>query len=393
MKQNNRCLRLSFYELQTQWRCFLVFFLISVILLAAMISVFSLTKQIPAEMTDYINSTGEGSISVTLTDFQQLEEVEKLPVNFRQYQIAYMWEDSIGISTQWEPTDMVEGQPVMLSSAGSVVYWVEEDCSDLLTTINAQLLSGRGVTAADNRQNAIWLSRQAADVLGVQCGDTITFTVSSAGAKPVTCEIVGIYHQNIYLYTYYVSLPLYRASLDSVDIMTVTLVPQNLKDYQNILAQLQEMHLAYDFSDEFMNSVMMLIYALYAVCLFLCLLETAMMFSISRSYFHKRRRFFSMCKAIGMRQRDIFGIVYTVMFCFLVIAFVIAMCIAPFLNQYMKDLLEELFGEMLISINVWNPFSAVIFGITALLLLISCIISNAAYAVPDIVTLIRREND
>ena len=220
----------------------------------------------------------------------------------------------------------------------------------------------------------------------------MSFCADSTAAQSISCQIAGIYQQNIYLYSYYVSLPLYLQSLDTVESMQVTLAPLNLKDYQNVLAELRANRIFPDEAQEFMDSVMLLVYALYVVCVFLCILEVGMVFTISRSYFHRRTAFFAVCKALGMQNRSMLLTVCMLMQALLSVAFLAAMLLAPYLNRYVGNLLNELFTDVKISERVWNPFSLLILLITSGLLWLTCIFSQKTYAAPELVELIRQED-
>lgn len=254
------------------------------------------------------------------------------------------------------------------------------------------LIAGRAPARQDDADAAIWLSEDAAAQLGAVCGDTVSFCADSTAAQSISCQIAGIYQQNIYLYTYYVSLPLYLQSLDTVESMQVTLAPLNLKDYQNVLAELRANRIFPDEAQEFMDSVMLLVYALYVVCVFLCILEVGMVFTISRSYFHRRTAFFAVCKALGMQNQSMLLTVCMLMQALLSVAFLAAMLLAPYLNRYVGNLLNELFTDVKISESVWNLFSLLILLITSGLLWLTCICSQKTYAAPELVELIRQED-
>lgn len=384
---------LALYEVRTQWKSFFFFLLISSILLSAMISIFTLAKRVPAEITEYIQSTGEGSIVIRTLPIDKLSAVEEMPVKFLNYHISFLEPSALGLSSDWEPQAEIEnGAVISLNPLGNIIRWIPEKKSFHAAELKQQLISGRGIEQEDNTGASIWLSEDAAKQMGADCGDIITFCADSTAAQRVSATVAGIYQQNIYLYSYYVSLPLYLRSLDTVDTLEVTIAPLNLKNYQNILSELNENRIFPEDGQEFMDSAMFLIYALYVVCVFLCILEASMVFSISRSYFHKRNAFFAVCKAIGMQNHSICLIVCIVMQLLLCCAFLVAMLLAPYLNQYVADRLSELFTGVQISVNVWNPFSFLIFLLTSALLWLTCICSQAVYASPNIVELIRREN-
>ena len=117
-----------------------------------------------------------------------------------------------------------------------------------------------------------------------------------------------------------------------------------------------------------------------------------MVFTISRSYFHRRTASFAVCKALGMQNRSMLLTVCMLMQALLSVAFLAAMLLAPYLNRYVGNLLNELFPDVKISERVWNPFTLLILLITSGLLWLTCICSQKTYAAPELVELIRQED-
>jgi len=74
------------------------------------------------------------------------------------------------------------------------------------------------------------------------------------------------------------------------------------------------------------------------------------------------------------------------------VAFLAAMLLAPYLNRYVGNLLNELFTDVKISERVWNSFSLLILLITSGLLWLTCICAQKTYAAPELVELIRQED-
>lgn len=258
---------LAWYELRTQWKGFVFFGVISAILLSAVISIFTLARRVPGEITEYMQATGEGNIVIQRLPLDQLSVVDAMPVKVMDYHISFLEATAIGLPSNWSPQKVLEnGDACSLPRQGGVIRWLPEEHSFHAVHLEQQLIAGRAPARQDDADAAIWLSEDAAAQLGAVCGDTVSFCADSTAAQSISCQIAGIYQQNIYLYSYYVSLPLYLQSLDTVESMQVTLAPLNLKDYQNVLAELRANRIFPDEAQEFMDSVMLLVYALYVVC-------------------------------------------------------------------------------------------------------------------------------
>lgn len=391
MKPHCKCAVIALNELKTQWRCFVLFFLISFILLSALISIFSMTKHIPDEMTGYVKQTGNGSITID-ADISNFEKIEALPLEIVSYHFPYTGSEAINIPKEMKGEILLEDGTFALLD-GSALRWLSDERSLRAEIIEEKLIEGRTVEAADNTRQAIWISDQAAKLLNVKCGDSIEFRATSEVAKSVSCEVAGIYRQDATIFAYYVTTPLYYASLDTVKDVRITVVPQNLRNFRNVVNDLQPLCLSVYYTTDFVDSVMMLVYTLYAICAFLCLLLMSIVLSISKGYFNKRSQFFAICKAIGIKNGSLLLIVCIVMQGLLVISFFTAMLVAPLLSRYIINFMEDLFGNIDIPTNVWTPLSFLLFFLVSFLLWTTCILSQKSYRSAHIVELIRQGNE
>lgn len=391
MKKYCKCHVIALYELKSQWRGFTLFFLISLILISSLISIFSLTVHIPDEMTDYIRSTGKGAIYIE-PNINDMEEIEALDIEVSKYVFPHLGPSAIIIPKELDYNVWLEDDTVF-SFGGYVLRWLPNENYTHIKWLNDGIVSGRGLEEQDNYRPVIWISDETAKVLNVSCGDTIDFKATSVSATSVPCEIVGIYTQKATLPGFYVSMSLYSSSLDSLKQIPMFVTPNQLNNYKNIVADLEKYCTDVKYSEEFINSVMIMIYALYSICVLICVLETSMILSMSKSYFHKRNHFFAINKALGMKNSSILYTICMVMQGLIILAFICAMFISPIIMKYIIDLLEELFSGVKIPTNIWTPLSFSLLVIISILLWIICIICQKSYRSLHIISLIKRGNE
>ena len=99
---------LAWYELRTQWKGFVFFGVISAILLSAVISIFTLARRVPGEITEYMQATGEGNIVIQRLPLDQLSVVDAMPVKVMDYHISFLEATAIGLPSNWSPQKVLE---------------------------------------------------------------------------------------------------------------------------------------------------------------------------------------------------------------------------------------------------------------------------------------------
>ena len=397
---NTKCNRLTMalYELKSQKISFICFFLISVVLLSAIISCFTLTVQIPSEMSDYIFNTGYGSLNLSNVKSTDLNQLEKMPIRVLYYDFPVIESVSLGIPYDEEFTCIIEEDSVeyelITQNSGSVLRWLSESRADTVNRLNENLTDGAEVTEAVNTEDGIWLSDNAAEYLRVGLNDTVSFKASTDEAVEVERTVKGIYTQDIYLSAFYVSQPLYNLSArsDSYSV-SATVAPINMKDYYNIVSRSQAAGWSPSYDDKFIDGIMLLISVLYTFCVLMCIIEMSVIYSIAKSYYIKRKQYFAIGKAMGMSNRDILFVVCFVLHMLVSLAFVAALIAAPILNTYIVDLLNSLFSDVKITTDVFNIYTLVIYIVVSVLLWITCLISQRFYTTADIVDFLKQNDN
>lgn len=388
MKNRCKILNIAFCELKTQWRGFAIFFIISCLLISSMISIFSLAKQMPDEIQEYISLSFFDTIEVNDIEPQDLEFIESLPVNINSYSNSGLESEAIGIPE--DTTKESEGFTVYFD--GSAQKWLADGKSPKVDMLNDIMVSGKKWEEADNNRKVIWLSTETADMLGKKCGDTVTLNIENA-VKTVECTVEGIYKWDPGNSNYYLPLPLYIECMgDNLEPFRAIITPKSIKDYRIVINKLNSMYLQLRSQIDFIDSLMFLIYALYMLCGFLCLLEVSIMVSISKLYFHKRNNYYAILKALGMKNTDIFKIVFLVMEFLLAASFIISMFIAPILSRHVINLVSELFADVKLSTNVWTRTSAFLFIGASVLLWSACLINKSYYRSTSIIKIMQKNS-
>lgn len=397
---NTKCNRLivALYELKSQKMSFICFFLISVVLLSAIISCFTLTVQIPAEISDYIFNTGYGSLQLSSISSGELDRLEQMPIKLRYYEFPLTYSTAIGIPYDVEFTCIVEDNGVeyelFANTGGDVVRWVSESRYNIINRINENLTSGAPLSESINSEECIWLSDNAAEYLGVGLNDTVSFMASLDEAAEVNCTVKGIYTQDIYLSAFYVSQPLFDLSANKDKyILSAIVAPINMKDYYSLANQMREAGWKPSYDEEFIDGVMMLVTVLYTFCVLLCFIEMSIIYSIAKSYYIKRKQFFAMTKALGMSNRDIFFVVCFVLHALITLAFAVALLISPLLNSYIVDFLNSLFSGVSVTSNIFNIYTLSVYVVVSVLLWLTCIISQRFYKSADISDFLKQNDN
>ena len=141
---------LAWYELRTQWKGFVFFGVISAILLSAVISIFTLARRVPGEITEYMQATGEGNIVIQRLPLDQLSVVDAMPVKVMDYHISFLEATAIGLPSNWSPQKVLEnGDACSLPGQGGVIRWLPEEHSFHAVQLEQQLIAGRAPARQD----------------------------------------------------------------------------------------------------------------------------------------------------------------------------------------------------------------------------------------------------
>ena len=397
---NTKCNRLivALYELKSQKMSFICFFLISAVLLSAIISCFTLTVQLPDEISDYILNTGYGSLTVSDLRRKDLDLLEQMPVKLFFYAYQTFSPTSIGLplDVQFTYIDESDGEKYEANAmtSGCVVRWADIDGHNTAEDINQKLTVGAPLSESINSEEGIWLSDNAANYLGVGLNDTISFMASPNETAKVNCTVKGIYTQDSSLYAFYVSHPLFELSDYKYQFLTTAFVaPRSIKDFYNLANQMKAEGWSLSYDKEFIDGVMMLVTVLYTFCVLLCFIEMSIIYSIAKSYYIKRKQFFAMAKALGMSNRDIFFVVCFVLHALITLAFAVALLISPMLNSYIIDFLNSLFSDVSVSSNIFNVYTLSVYVVVSVLLWLTCIISQRFYKSADISDFLKQNDN
>lgn len=393
LKKIKRCKRftLAIHELRSQRREFIFVFIILTLLFSASVSIVSLARDIPDEFTEYMLSTGECPIRIE-AGMDRIASIEQMDLFVGSYGFPYLTSEAIGIPAEVEYT-AEDAAGALCSFQGKLLRWQPDRYNLSVTWLNSSLLEGNGFDENSSSGKTIWLSDHAAHYLNKHAGDMIEFRFHTAEAAAVPCQIRGIYQQTANMAGYYVTLPLCTASLSSIDTITMFVVPKQISHFNNLKYQLDKICISVSGTDELISSMLLLIGALYAVAFFLLLASVGILLSTASNYMNRRRSFYAVCTALGLRPADMCRIIRVLMQCIAAGAFGAAMLIAPCISKYIVVFLEERFQHTQVQTNVWNISSLLIFVCGTLLLQICVTVSLRAVRRLSVSDLLREEEE
>ena len=119
----------------------------------------------------------------------------------------------------------------------------------------------------------------------------------------------------------------------------------------------------------------------------------SIMLSTASNYIVRRRSFYAMCSALGLQRSDLCMIVRFLVQALASVSFLLSMLIAPVISSYITRFLEERFDGTMITTDVWDLDSLLIFAAMTCLLQLSVTVSLRSVRKLAVVDLLREEDE
>lgn len=399
MKPHCKTLTISLTEIKINLKFFLIFIFISVILFSAVISIFGLALQIPAELTGMIAGSRYSRIKVTNLNMDDLEYMESFPSTISYY-VEDLNQTQLNVSGI-DPTSE-ENEPIQIQ--GNIQNWIPNNKNATLKYLNENILNGSPWTEQDNDISEsgavpIWLNEHVADLLSVKVGDIVK--LYNKNGNPVVNSVVkGIYSMKLsILYSYFINVPTYEKLRTADDMTTVNakkpyqviLSPYKIYNLSNIISELRKQYFCVSAEDDVINSLMYIIYTLYILTLFLICVSGGIFNTIIHLYFSKRRKYFGIYKAIGLNNNVLVLITFYVSQIIMTISFIFATLISPFINKYVINIINSLFDEVKINPVTSISSKLIIYAGITLLVFLICLINKKQYKSLDVLSILKQE--
>lgn len=360
-------------EIKTQWRIFIVFFLIILVLLTASISINTLTFQLPKDLESYVTDYGLNSIGIYNLDSDKFQKVDEIPAEVISV-YAKIDGSVIGIDTE----NTYEYKDFILSTDGTAEKWFADKGNEELDYLNNHLLEGKGFYSEDNDRLSIWISDFFMDELNLKCGDWIN--ISNSNGDMIECLIEGIYNQDDFSVPFITTFAVYGfLSENNTYDISVQLRVSQLKNYYYVIRALEDSYISYYSEKDEVESLLLLIYALIVIDVIVLILTVSFSCSIFKLYHLYRDEFYVILKTQGMSNINIFKIIVMLMEGIYFMAFISAIFIAPFLNNYIADCITDIFDDLVVNLNFFDKNCLWILAGNTILVFLTCCVQQKIF--------------
>ena len=387
---------IALQELRVNSRSFLMTACISVLILTALTAILSIASQIPDALNKYVNNSAFSTMRIENVRYEDLEFLETVQINVSDMQVESEAELSVGLPEDWLPDFTITTE----TEGGGSKYMqnMTEDCT--IRNINQNLCEGEEWTELKDRQNGLWLSAGAAEVLGVHAGDLVSLSARrynsatleevitsfpASGSEPewmntISVPVTGIYREFTQCKSYYYTLPLYiSCCMQEPEEITVFAKCQNVMHFHRIKNLLNTHFLSVDAKYEIIDSMLFLIAALYIICICLTVMEIMMLYSMVQTYFHQRVQAFGLLRALGLSRGGMLFVISTLIISVLTICFGFALLLSPFMIQYVVNVIEDVFPDIILHISNRNILIPAIYAVLSAAVLCICLLNLHEY--------------
>jgi ABC-type antimicrobial peptide transport system permease subunit len=355
-------------EFLAAWKYYVIYLLISSVLFAVTVSMFSVAVSVPEQYENTLRAAFPRGVGI-LVNFR-LEEIET---------VKNCGADYVRTSA---PSDFSSGG---FSYGGRTVTDLNGEVHifrdyinkrSYLSDIKNPFVAGKGWTSADNtEENKIWISKRMADELNVKPGGSIRVT-----GRLVEFKVIGVfadapdegeqseYGRLDYVISYSVALKYIKeleldiqgvVYLEVFDILDIAAVANNLNK-----AEIQYL----DFSGgvELVRSLNLSRTAFWALTGVFFIIGAFAVFNLIFMQADMREKTYGLYKVLGCASSDIVAVGFVLLACLVVLAAALGTLGAFFINGYFREITYRIFEYKFdIPVVPYAPFAVLAMYVSA----------------------------
>ena len=380
MKKIIRWFTASRYELFAHWKMMGLFFIIFVIVFSALISITSMSVVVPEKMNEFSRDGGWAEVDITsFLTTDEVSDLEKMDV-----WIVYCMSTLYSVYIDQNETIMN-------------CFFVDKKGKNLgVIALTDGLLEGRVPETDDNNKQVMWIPKKSAKEYGWKVGDFIT--LKNLGDETMDFEVVGICRDD-YIDAPHISAPglVFFSSLDEYEFddkwQSITVFPESVTDYYKVRKDIKRKGYKMIGEDTYIKSLLLIDYSLYSTVFFLLLLTGYVMVSLTRMYYNRRVRFYSVMKIMGMGRGQIYVTICGILSAVAGVAFLVALFLAPFMNRYVTDVIHELVEDIDIQPSVMSVETLALFATILVLVWLSGLVSRWTLREKNLAAVLHQSNE
>lgn len=358
-------------ELKTQYKLFIVFFLIMFILLTSSVSINTLGFSLKNKFDEYIDELGLNFIGAHIDATSKEETIYSTDSKIVN-EYAYIYGNVLGFTDEEE----MEYNDKDMSTQGWAVKYIPNQENDIIKWVNEGNLEGEMIDEDSNNQCLMWMSDYFADVLNLKCGDNYQLKNEDAA---VNVTVAGIYAYDDFGWAFVVSEDVYNSIYTTDGEWNVELYPNHIIKYFNVISNLKENFIMYDAMEDSMKSIALIIYGVEIIDIIVLLLNISFCVALIKMYYICRKEFFMILKTQGLTNKGIMKMIISIMSILYGVSFAFALVGAPLINKYIVSYINLLFDGFNMKVTYFCSNSIVLFLVGWGLVIASCVIQGKVF--------------
>ncbi|MBP1565213.1 MAG: ABC transporter permease [Oscillospiraceae bacterium] len=334
------CITIAFREFIHSIKTFALYFIILVCLESISITMLKAATDTPDKIADIADELGYNYLNIEcnkISDIENIFEREDMVIDYVCSDMAPSF-----ISDFFDDSDSYETDILNLKEC--VVSLSDKFENQSVDYLHENMISGNFIPDTD--KNHVWISDELSQQLGISTGDILRY--DDAKIFDMTFEVAGIYTADKNICDLFMSENTYKNARSTREYsddeqFDICVKCSDFSKIKVFCDRLSEKGLEFDYYDEMQSAVNMMYASFYAAVVILSVALTGIVIYLSELYYNKRRSFFSVNYIIGMSQKDIIRIIFTLLSMLLVFSLLVAGCVCMLIMGYFDNYLFDLF--------------------------------------------------
>lgn len=358
-------------ELKTQYRLFIVFFLIMFILLSSSVTINTLSYTLKNKFDDYIDEFGINYIVAN-----NISEEKQNVIYDTQSKVRNQYSDLGGNIIGYSDEDEMKYNDMEMSTQGYAVKYIDNQENEMIGWINQGMIEGELIDIESNRRCCIWMSDFFANELQLKCGDKYQLNVEN---NSVEVLVEGIYSYAEFGWAFVISSAAYEIIDTSGNGWKIELQPTEIINYFKVIKTIRDNYIFYDGMEDSMKSIALVIYGVEAIDIIVILLNISFCFALIKMYYICRKEFFMILKTQGLSNKGVLKIIISIMSIIYMVSFNMALLASPFLNDYIVDYINFLFEGFNMKTTYFSMSSIGLFIVGFVFVIVSCVMQARVF--------------
>ena len=364
-----RIIKLVEYELKTQWRIFLIFFVVVFFLILPSVSALILVGELPGKIEQMSEDTGLTELWVFADTTEDLDWLKGQNVSFYQSQKP---DEYAFFLLDHEREGGTEYQ-----AGAEMLFYPFEGKNMIAELMTDHLVQGNppSATASAEDKDKIWLREEDAKRLGYGLGDSVRLCTEKSEC---ILEVAGIYYDDFSFTEAYISGDSFLNHYETESV-ACRIKTEDVRSCVKMIRSLRSRYIRYDGKTNLLQSILAVDYTAYLIMGLLLILLCGLTYDLMYFYFQKRKYYYAILKTQGLSNRWFFGINYGLFFLLYTCSFSFSLLFAPAYLKKIEEKFDLFLPELGLKLSIWNKETIMYYFILLILICMICIPVTVKY--------------